>query len=290
MQPNTVGTPNTNDYLLGRGVLYFAPLLDSGLPGAYRDLGNSPDFKINVATEKLKHANSRGGLKVTDKEVEISKEANISFTLDEMNLENVNIFFAGIETAFTNPAVAGFTIWTLIAAGTIELGRWYDLTKATGERVYDVLAAKVLLKTTNATPVTLVDGTDYTLDLAMGRIFLISTSTKLATAITNVEGVTLTLTADSSASSVKEVQALSKSSIKGALKFVGTNPANNEEPYEVQCHQISLKADGDLSLISDDWATVGFTGVAERNTSVPGNSKSITIRSLVAARNVTTKN
>ena len=43
--PNTTGLANPNDLNLGRGIIY-AAAIDSttGLPGAYRDLGNAPAF------------------------------------------------------------------------------------------------------------------------------------------------------------------------------------------------------------------------------------------------------
>ena len=57
---NSTGTTQTQDYNLGRGVLYIAALDGTtGLPGPYRDLGNAPSFALNVSVEELIHQSSR---------------------------------------------------------------------------------------------------------------------------------------------------------------------------------------------------------------------------------------
>lgn len=267
MGPNTTGLPNTSDYLLGRGILYFA-LLDSTtkLPKAWRDLGNATEFKVTVASESLDHNSSRAGLKVVDKSVVISQSASLGFSLDEANHENLALFFSGAEASHTNVAIAGFAKWTMVPIADLAKGRWYDIRNSAGNRAYDVKSAKIAIETTNVSPVALVEGTDYTLDSEMGRIFTIASSTKIATAITNGEGLAVTLTADGTAKTVSEVQALTTATLQGAVKFVGENPANNNEKFEAQFHSVTLKANGDLSLIGDDYTAMTFEGKAEKNT------------------------
>ena len=53
---NLTGQPNTDDYNLGRGVVYFATL-DSATerPKSYRDMGNAPEFNITVTVEDVRH-------------------------------------------------------------------------------------------------------------------------------------------------------------------------------------------------------------------------------------------
>ena len=80
--PNTLGTPQTDDYNLGRGILYFATLGSDGRPNEYRDLGNVPEFNLSIEVETLEHQSSRQGLKVVDKEVVISQAVNVAFVVD----------------------------------------------------------------------------------------------------------------------------------------------------------------------------------------------------------------
>lgn len=277
---NTTGTANPNDYLLGRGIVY-AAALSGGLPDAsgWRDLGNCPQFNLNLEVETLEHQSSRSGLKVTDKEVVLSQKANVSFQLDEINFRNLALFLSGTSaaTALTNPAIAGVT--SIRLSTSVVLGRWYDLTSLDdggGVRLYDVASANISLEQDPAgTPTALVEGTDYTLDEKMGRVFFLSTAVNIA----DGDEVDFTAAADAGATpNIDEVKALTQTNVTVALKFIGENPADNDTQIEVQIHQIQLKAEGDLALIGDEFATMTFTGVAESNTTADPDSDFITVR------------
>lgn len=286
--PNVTGLPQTEDYNLGRGILYFATLGSDGRPNEYRDLGNVPEFNLSIEVETLEHQSSRQGLKVVDKEVVISQKVNVAFVLDEINHENLALLLSGSQAVHTNVAIAGFTEFEMIVGDEsstteLQLGRHYDIVNSSGERAYDIDSSKLTIVTENATPVAMVLNTDYTLDAELGRIFILSTSTVAATAIGLNEGLDVTLTADAGARVVNEVRALTTTNISGALKFISENPANNDVQTEFQFHQISLKADGDFGLISDEFSTMNFTGVAESNTQASASSPTLSIRNLVAA-------
>lgn len=273
--PNTTGTPNTQDYNLGRGIIYFAEIDDTtGLPQAYRDLGNAPAFSVALEVETLEHQSSREGLRVTDKEVTISQTANVTFTLDELNFENLAEFFAGARDTHVNAAIAGFASWQMIQ--NVEMGRWYDIVDSDGNRAYDVDADDLTVNN-DATSDDLVLDTDYELDSEMGRIFFKST----ATGIDAGDEVHVTLAARALASPVTEVQGLTRTTQTGALKFISENPANEDKRTEFQFHQIKLKANGDFALIGDDWSQMEFQGKAERNTRLAG-SPTLTIRNVTA--------
>lgn len=273
MGQNTTGKPNTNDYSLGRGILYFSPLDSNGKPGAWRDLGNAPEFTVTLESEELEHQSSRGGLKVTDKEVVISQSASCAFSLDELNHQNIAIFLSGDSVAsITNGTVAGFSEYQMITA--VELGRWYDIVNASGVRCYDLTSsAGLTVEKSGAPDVLLVEGTDYEVDLKMGRIFFLSTAVNVAAG----NAVDVTLAADATAKSINEVRALTKTNVIGALKFIRANPANNDKLEEWEFHKISLKPEGDLAMIGDDWSKLGFTGTAEANSAYP-NSPTLSVR------------
>jgi len=283
--PNTTGKPNTSDYFLGRGVCYFAALDPvTSLPLEYRDLGNAPEFNISLEVETLEHQSSRNGLKVTDKEVTISQKVNVSLTLDEINFQNLAVFLSGSSagtsatdnTGHLNPTYAGVTERELIPVGDVVLGRWYELRDANGNRCYDIAKANLTVKDEAAT--TYSEGTDYEVNEEMGMIFLLTTG---SIAAGGSDGVDFSLAADSSADQyIPEVKGLTSTSISGALKFIGENPADNDSKLEYQFHQISLKADGDFGLISDEYTQMTFTGIAERNVLADADSPTLTVRAV----------
>lgn len=280
---NTTGLPQTGDYNLGRGIIYAARIDETtGLPMEWRDLGNAPEFNISIEAETLEHQSSRSGLRVTDKEVPVSIDASLAFTLDEINAENVADWFRGEQAVFTNGAVAGFAEWEMVPEGEIVLGRWYDIRSSTGVRAYGIDGGDLTVKTTNITPVELAEGTDYDLDAEFGRIFLRSTSTKLATAISGEEGLDVTLAANAGAPAVNEIRGLTQASTTVAIKFVSEN-ASGGAKAEWEFHQVTLTAEGDFGLISDDWTQMQFTGACEANELGFPNSPTLTIRTVASA-------
>jgi hypothetical protein len=270
---NISGSPQTRDYLLGRGALYFAPNTD-GEAGAYRHLGNAPEFALNVEVETLEHQSSLEGLKTIDLEVIVSQKIGLSFTLDEINFDNVALWGSGETETYDNAtAIAGFAEYTMIASA--ELGRWYDIVSNTTPalRVYNIDPADVTVESPDAT-VKVLD-TDYQIDAFAGRIKILEEGSIAAAA-----AVLITLAANAGAGTVDRVKMLTTTNVRGALKFIGENPANNDEQYEIQVHQVNLKPDGDAAFIGDEFATLGFTGTAESNAVPDPDSPYITVSCL----------
>jgi len=96
-------SPNTDNYVLGKGVVYFNELVSNVYQGE-RDLGNAPAFSFSVAVEKLEHFSSRGGLKAKDKEVISQITPSVAFTLDEINAENIGMLSLGALSTVTQIA------------------------------------------------------------------------------------------------------------------------------------------------------------------------------------------
>lgn len=261
--PNLTGSNDPDALLLGRGVIYIAELgaADSYNVASWRDLGNVTAFALNMTTEELKHQSSRSGLKVTDKKITLSQEIGFSFTLDHFNAQNLALALAATRSTHTNPAVAG--VAEQVAKYTdVELGAWYDLTDADGDRIYDVETGDILLEKDAGMDVTLVEGTDYELDLVWGRFKLLSTAVNVAAG----DEVNLTVTAEATASTPNEIRGLQDANQQFAVRFIGVNPADDNKEYEVVIHKTTLTPDGDISLIGDEFATMTFTGVCEEST------------------------
>lgn len=91
--------PNTSNYSLGRGILYFDRQDSDGLPTGMRDLGNALNFSITTAVETLKHYSNRQTLKKVDREEPISAEAGGKFTLDEYARDNIALHVFGEFTS-----------------------------------------------------------------------------------------------------------------------------------------------------------------------------------------------
>jgi hypothetical protein len=282
MALNTTGKPDTRDYFLGRGILYLAELDANSLPVSWRDLGNSPGLSISVESEELVHFLSRSGLRIADKRITLSQTINLSFQVDEISDNNLALFFTGTTTSITNPAVAG--VGTMMAPVAItastELGRWYDLKTAyTGAGNPTAFTADSVpkIRRTSGTPMDLVLGTDYEIDRQMGRVFIKHNAVNVAAG----DDIAWYSAADSGAPATLSIMRALKGSVRDfALKFIAENPANSSEKIEYEFHSVQLSADGDLSLIGDEFSVIGFTGAAQKNSNVNVDA-TLTVRSSV---------
>ena len=87
-------SPNTGNYTLGKGVLSIA---DYG-SAVFTDLGNCPSLELEPTQEVLPHFGSRSGTRKKDKEATLEKGYNLTFTLDEMSIENLSLFMKATHT------------------------------------------------------------------------------------------------------------------------------------------------------------------------------------------------
>lgn len=282
---NTAGTKNTEDYTVGRGKLYICELDANKQPTlGWRFLGNAPQMNLSVEVETLPHQDSTEGLKSTDLEITITQTVTASLQLDELNFNNIALFFTGITTSFDNTAAgAGGGVTGAGNLVVFEQGRWYDVyqtaagvptTDSNNDRMYDI-GTVTIEPSGGGTPFVL--GTDYLVDQDLGRIFIIEGG-----AITGDpagEAYDMDIAANTGADvSVDEVRALTQTAITVALKFVHIN-ANGNRIVEYQFHQIKLKPEGDFSLIGDEFTVMGLQGVAEKNEAAGGiDSPTLTIR------------
>ena len=283
---NTSGAKNTEDLTVGRGRLYVSELDANSQPTkGWRFLGNAPQMNLTAEVETLPHQDSTAGLRSTDLEITITQTISASLQLDEINFNNLALFFSGEATTFDNTAAGA--AGGVTGTGNLvvyELGRWYDLyqtasglptTESSDDRIYDIGTVTVE-PSGGGTP--FVSGTDYVVDSVLGRIFIPEASTMTADSTSGV-AYDLDIAANVSADvAVDEVRSLTQTAVTVAMKFVHIN-ANGNAVAEYQFHQIKLKSEGDLGLISDEYTTLGLSGVAEKNESAGGTaSPTLTIR------------
>jgi len=262
---NKTGKPSTSDLYLGRGSVELAVInVLTGLPGDFRQVGNATAFALNVETEKLEHRNSRSGVRSVDREIILEQKVGVSLTMDEtMNFDNLALFLSGQATgSVANPATASVTN-ALIATGAFK-GRSYDLVNGSGARLMDTRGTLTVKSGTAAggsgAAGTLVVSTSYEVDTTWGTVFIVPTG-----AFTEGHSIWISYVPAGNEVAVYQVNMLTKSKQSAFLRFKGINPGNSDQKILVDLHSVSLSADGDLSLIGEEFSELTVTGVAERN-------------------------
>lgn len=245
-------SPNTDNYTLGKGVVYFnRQTVATGLYTGERDLGNAPAFSFNITLEKLEHFSSRGGLKAKDKDIISQITPGCAFTLDEINKENLALLTLAdlhdvVQTAGT---VVDESVTAFLGKRTKLLNRMVSavvVTNDTGTVTYALGAEGVgnyqIMPTLK--------------DEKIGRVYFNKDQTGAVAAIT--EGQVVLIDYSMAAYTYTEVRAFKQTQVEGMLRFVSDNPAGTQQELEIW--RCSLSPTGETALIGDDWSTLGFTG------------------------------
>jgi len=227
----------TKVYTLGRGMLFFKPVGENG----FQDFGNVKDFSLTVKTEKLEHYSTASGLKIKDAEIVKMQQFNVSFEIDELQIETLEKFALASRTD-TN-ITAGSVVDEAING--VKQGFWYKLAH---EKIKRTPAPTITNDAT--TPATYTEGTDYILDYEAGAIYIVPGG--------NIaDNTNLRVSYSYDAMTKTTLQSGQKYQIIGTLWFKGDPPKG--QVLDV-IGDVSLLPSGELKLIGDDWLTVKFEG------------------------------
>lgn len=238
----------SKNLVLGRGKIYFDPY---SAPGSYittglRYIGNSPEFSLEVTTTQLDHYGSDQGLKVKDDSVILQLDRKGSFKTDEISDDNMQLFLIGQKSTITTTAGT-------LAAGSIDgvlPDRYYQIGKSlnnlSGLRNITTVVVK---DDTAVTPAVFVLGTDYTVDLVLGVLYVIPGGAIDA-------GTNLRLTYSTTAISRDQIQTSAIAAVEGALQFVSYNPKGPQRDFYMP--YVRLTPNGAFALKGDVWQEISF--------------------------------
>lgn len=239
-----------DNYVLGRGEVHFARFLpDTQTPEGFRYLGNTTEFNLNFQSTKLDHFSSDRGIREKDDSVVSEVNRTGSLITDNIDPENVALFFFGDTSILT---VVGATV-TDESIPDVELGRSYPL----GVTLVNPMGARkivfpgsggTLFAAKKAPATALVNLTDYTFDPDTGLF-----KPTLTGLLVNGDDVLVTYTTSSST----RTRIISGSqSVDGALRFISRNPKGAQTDYYLPW--VSLSPNGDYALKGDTWQAIPF--------------------------------
>lgn len=234
------------NYTLGRGRLNFGQFKPgTQVPRGERYMGNSPEIAYSSSSETLDHYSSDGGVRVKDGSVILQQDYTGSFSLDDINMANLALFFLGDAQTLT---VAASTVTGEVHTD-VEVGFSYQLgtsvTNPSGVRdVTEITVARTGSGTTAP-----VAGVDYVVDPVLARITILEGGS-----IKN--GDDLTVGYKVSAGTRDQVISKGKT-IEGSLRYIANNPSGANIDYFMP--YVKISPNGDFTLKGDDWQTVPFT-------------------------------
>lgn len=241
-----------NNYTLGKGEVYFARFRPgTRIPMGERYIGNTPEFSLTIENEELEHFSSDFGINEKDDSVPLSVTRSGSLVTDNIDPDNVALFFFGERATIVE---AGALV---SAEAVLEVvpGQYYQL----GLSAQRPSGARGISADSTATPITIVSDdtaatefvpeTDYTVEVDTGRLYIVPGG-----GIT--EGTSLLATYTIRASTRSRVISGSQP-VEGTLRYVARNPKGNQIDYYFPYIQVA--PNGDYALKGDEWQQIPFS-------------------------------
>ena len=238
----TNGTPN---YTLGRGKLYFARFTSGQVPGPFRYVGNTPEFNLSIESETLDHYSSDEGIREKDAGVPLEVTRSGSMICDDIQAENIALFFFGSVQSLTQVAALSQTeSFVGVSPGDVyQIG--LTLNNRVGTRGISNFSMEPMGGGT-----AYVAGTDYSVDLDRAMFSIPSVGSAIA-ANTDID-----VLFDIDAATSTRVLSGSEP-VEGALRYIENNPKGLDQ--DVFLPYVRITPNGDLALKGDEWRQIPFS-------------------------------
>lgn len=228
-----------DNYVMGAGRLYFAP--EDPVTGAALDeryLGDTPGFEVQIESTTVPKFSSDGPTEELVDQANTRTVRNSQIQVENIDDENLSLFFQADQSTVTG---AGGAV-TDEAINDVKQDRYYQLGQSTanptGER--DVSAVSITDDVPNPA---FVEGTDYTVDLALGRIYIVPGG-----GITDGTNLLVDYTQGSTARS--RLASNDNGPVRGALRFIADNTRGTNR--DLYAPRAQLTPNGPLPFKSRD--------------------------------------
>lgn len=235
------------NYTLGKGRVFFDAFVQGTLSvQGERYFGDTMEFNVTSESESLEHFDNDAGIRVKDASVllELSRTGNL--ITENISPENLALFFLGEAGVLAQAAAAGQS--STVAAA--KQGYYYQIGVSVS-RPEGVRSVTTVVVKNTITPATVyVLNTDYTVDLELARIQIVEGG-----GIADGTGITIDYAVE--AKDLVRVVTAADAEIKGALRYISTNPQG--EKFDYFFPYVSLQPNGDFALKSgEEWQQIGF--------------------------------
>ena len=235
-------------YFYGQGRVSVAVRDPStGVPGPFRWVGDVSAFSVKLTTTQVEHKESFSGQRALVVSFPNEKAANVDMTLHQIDPDNLSLVLYGATTS------------TATGTATAEsLGA----TVADGDEIYLANPGVSALVITDSTgsPLTLVAGTDYTLEPNFGRVTILNIGTYVQP-----------FKAAYSYAARKAVGLFTTGQPSLALRYEGINLAEGNAPTLVELYKVAPGVVQELALITtgNDVAGLAIAGGVLLDSSKP---------------------
>lgn len=233
--------PSGNDIVLGRGEIFVDAEDNAGNLTGERFLGDCPSMTVSGSVERTQAYSHTGPVreKIADIATQVDRAGALS--CQNISMPNLALFLMGSvsETSQSSGSVSD----ERPIQDPVQGGQWYQA----GQTATDPVGAMDISNFSmtvdpDGTATAAVEGTDYDVDLDLGRYYIIEGGA--------ADGATISVSYDTADATWDELKSVDDKPITGALRFIGKNARGSNR--NVYIPKMDLTPDGDLSWISAD--------------------------------------
>lgn len=231
---------STETYYYGQGRIFLAERdASTGVPGAYRWVGDVSAFSIKLAVEKVEHKESYSGQRALVRSFPIGKSATIDMTLHQVDTDNLSLTLNGTTTTTAGGTATNEALPTGMANGQ------------SASLANPGVSSVVITDSTSGTPLTLTAGTDYTVDEGVGRVTIL-----------NIGSFVQPFKAAYTYADRKSVGMFTTGQKNFTLRYEGVNLAEGNAPVVAELYKLAPDPLAELALITsgNDVAGMQITG------------------------------
>jgi len=231
--------PSGNDIVLGRGEIFVDAEDSAGNLTGERFLGDCPGLTITGSVQRTEVFSSTGPVREKLKDIVTQIDRSGSMTCQNITMDNLALFLIGSvsETSQTSGSVSA----EKPIQNPVEGGKWYQAGQTASDPVGAMdISNFVMTIDPGGSNTTATEGTDYEIDLALGRYYIIPGG--------GADAATIDVAYDTAAATWDVLKTVDAQPITGALRFVGKNARGSNR--NVYVPKMGLSPDGDLPWIS----------------------------------------
>ena len=224
--------------LLGKGKLYLDRLTALGVSTGERFVGACNSLGISVEVESKQAYSSAEASAPLLQEAIIRQTHIVAIAMSEYTADNLALFLLGTKSTLDETGSSSSDE----SHASVHQGTYVKLLHRNVKTTSPAAVVKVGITTKTA-------GTDYVMDCASGRVYIVPGGGI-------AENATILVTYTWLTESLTKITAGAVGKIEAMIRFVGDPTAG--PALELEVWRVSLTPDGELGLISDDYGEFKF--------------------------------
>lgn len=240
-------------YASFQGRVYLGKRDSEGKPIEVRSPGNVAELKLSLKTDVLEHYESQSGQRTLDHRMVKQKSASVTLTIEEFTKENL--------------ALALYGNFLVASPGSVSNEEVGGSNPALTERYFlaHPKIGSLVLQDSSATPATLIEGLDYTVDKDFGALQLL----RLHDGGSPPVPYTAPLRASYTFGTSTEIGIFTQALPERYLRLEGLNTAQANAKVLVELYRVAFDPLKEISFISNDYNKFEMEGSLLADASKP---------------------